>query len=131
MDIQKLISIADSIANPIDAEALKSAIYQLQKENIDFKVKYQECFTKLQELNDWEKTKAMYKEHKTNYGSVVYVKAEESTSNIYYCPVCFSKKSVIPLQKISKDLANKFHIHDFQNHQLCPSCNSAYYIIGR
>ena len=131
MDIPKLISLANNLTNPADADALKSAIYQLQKENIDFKVKYQECFAKLQELDNWEKTKVRYKEHKTNYGSVVYIKVEKSTPDIYYCPVCFSNKSIVPLQKFSPDIANKFKIHDFQNHQMCPSCNATFYIIGR
>ena len=130
MNIPKVVSIIDKFLNPTDAQTLKNVIYQLQQENIDFKVKYQECLAKLQKLEHWEHTKSGYKEHKTKYGGIVYTKAEESAPNIYYCPVCFSKKLVIPLQKLSPDLAEKYNINDFPDHQLCPSCNAVFYIIG-
>jgi len=130
MDFPKIVSIADKFLNPTDAEQFRNMVYQLQQENIDLKTKYHECFTKLKEFEDWEVTKKKYKEYKTGRGGIVQALAKESTPDVFYCPVCFSKKSIVPLQKITQDLAKmKFdYLDSFMAHQFCPSnsCNAVF-----
>ena len=56
MNIEKAISVANQLANPTDAEALKNTIYQLQKENLDYKAKLEECKSKLKVYQKWSDT---------------------------------------------------------------------------
>lgn len=132
MDIPKIVSIADKFLNPADAEQFRNSVYQLQQENIDFKMKFQECYAKLQELENWERTKAGYKEYKTPSDSIVYVKDKESTPDVFYCPVCFNKKSIIPLQAVPLNIAveSKASYKAFTGHKYCPSCEQLYLISG-
>ena len=108
---------------------LKQVIYDLQQENIDLKMKLQECMSELQVYQEWENTKSLYKEYKAFHGAVVYIKTGETKPTIFYCPACFSKKSVIPLQKLDAGIASKLKVGYRRNkgEHFCPSCEQVYY----
>lgn len=126
--IKDAISLANNIVNPVDAEKLKNYIYKLQQENLDFKFQLIECKTNLQIAQEWANTKKFYQEHKTEHGYIVYRKVEEIIEGIFYCPVCFDKKSIKQLQPIPHHLnKNKFHlITDIMLSRYCPSCEILY-----
>jgi len=129
MNIKDAISLANNVVNPADADKLKTAIYDLQQENIDLKMKLQECISELQVYQEWDNTKSLYEEYKAFHGAVVYVKIGETKPVIFYCPACFSKKAVIPLQKLDAGIASKLKVGHPSNkgEHFCPSCEQVYY----
>ena len=127
MNIKDAVSIANNIVNPADADKLKAYIYDLQKENLELKSQLEDCKTKLKVFDEWNNTKSLYQEHKTEHGSVVYVRSiKEDITDIFYCPVCFSQKSIIPLQNFIKQRpglkVSREHIKE------CPSCQQIFAI---
>lgn len=129
MNIKDAISVANNVVNPADADKLKTTIYDLQQENIDLNMKLQECMSKLQVYQKWENTKSLYKEYKAHHGAVVYIKTDKTKPIIFYCPVCFGKESVIPLQKLDSGISHKLKVHNPNNkgEHYCPSCEQVYY----
>ncbi len=122
INLKEAVALTNNIVNPSDAEQLKNYIYQLQQENLELKSQLVECKSKLNVFEEWTNTKSLYKEHQTEHGAVVYIKIKETIPNIFYCPVCFDKKSIIPLQPVPEYLARTLHLFDISVHKYCPAC---------
>jgi hypothetical protein len=82
-------------------------LFKLQNEN-------QELRGQLKTQEDWETTKAKYRLVSTGGGATVY-EFIEGSAKYYACPVCFSKKTVSPLQTTDGGYYN------------CPSCKGSEY----
>ena len=122
-DIQKLIAIANKLANPLDSESLKAGIYKLQIENLQLKEENVNVVTELRQKNEWAKSKKMYKQCQTKYKAVMYVKRKQTKSDVrvFYCPACFAHQLIVPLQPVPfNKIANLGHTADV--HVYCPHC---------
>jgi len=128
MGLDKMVSIADKVVNPTDAEALKTAIYKLRNENLEMSAQLKDCQMKLKKTKDWNRAKKNYKESHTSGGAVVYVSLKTGFSGIFYCPACFSKESNVPLQTVPLNNATKFKLSPryIDIHKFCPSCEQLY-----
>lgn len=123
MNIKDALEILDGIANAPRIDELKAIIYDLQKENLDLHTKLMDTEAKLKIHLDWSQKASLYKEYKTSYGAVVYRKIKEDIPGIFYCPACFDKNSIIPLQPVPAHMHTGFHLPDHLLHRYCPSCS--------
>jgi hypothetical protein len=82
-------------------------LFKLQNEN-------QELRQKIQIHEDWETTKAKYRMVSTIGGAIVYESIGDAPKH-YACPVCFGKKTILPLQTTDGGYYD------------CPSCQKTIY----
>lgn len=129
MSFKDALDILSNLSNIPRSDELKIIIYDLQKENLDLQSKLMETESKLKIFLDWTKESSLYKKHKTPHGSIIYIKIKETIPDIFYCPVCFDEKSIIPLQPITHFMNDKFHCGALRDQsRYCPSCEHLYYL---
>ena len=129
--VKEAVELANNIVNPSDAEQLKNYIYELQKENIDLKSQLVECKSKLQVAQEWSNTKSLYQECQTGHGAILYRKIKEIIADAFYCPVCFAKQLIIPLQPMLSSSGFTDPTIAYENLdeiKRCPSCDNRYFI---
>jgi len=97
---------------------IQSGLLTMQKESLELQQENDKLKRQIEQFNDWEKTKTLYKLVHTG-GSIMYQPSDLNPiqePKRYYCPNCFEQKCLSIAQ----------YFRTAGNNHFCPKCKTNY-----